>query len=71
MLLQILAAWPLPEGPVWTTVLPICSSIGRARATPASLPPTMKVRRRALGAGDAARDRRIEHLEAALARPPG
>ena len=43
MLLQILAAWPLPDGPAWTTALPICASTGRARATPASLPPTMKV----------------------------
>ena len=43
MLLQILAAWPLPDGPVWTMVAPICSRIGRARATAPASPPTMKV----------------------------
>ena len=65
MLLQILAAWPLPEGPVCTMALPICSRIGRARATPSSAA-DHEGERRVLGAGDAARDRRVEHLEATL-----
>ena len=43
MLLQILAAWPLPAPPAWTMVLPMVSRIGLARSKAASLPPTMKV----------------------------
>ena len=44
MLLQILAACPLPAGPACTMVLPICSRIGLARPNAAALPPTIKVR---------------------------
>ena len=43
MLLQIFAAWPLPEGPAWITVLPIASSSGLAHVNAASAPPTMNV----------------------------
>jgi hypothetical protein len=43
MLLQILAAWPLPLPPAWTMVLPIFSSRAFAAAKAPSLPPTMKV----------------------------
>ena len=43
MLLQILAAWPLPMAPVCTMFLPIFSRIGLALPKAASLPPTMKV----------------------------
>ena len=44
MLLQILAVWPLPEGPAWMIVRPIARSIGSARAKASASPPTMKVR---------------------------
>ena len=43
MLLQILAAWPLPGPPAWITALPMAARIGWALAKAASVPPTMKV----------------------------
>ena len=43
MLLQALAAWPVPAGPQCTMVLPIASITGFARANTSSLPPIMKV----------------------------
>src|SRR5262245_51265060 len=43
MLLQSLAAWPLPGPPACTMVLPMPSSSGRARSKASSAPPTMKV----------------------------
>ena len=61
MLLQILAAWPLPAPPACTMVLPIPARIGCARANARSLPPTMKVSVPACGAADAAGHRRVEH----------
>src|SRR5438552_3865482 len=43
MLLQVLAACPLPAAPACTTALPIAEKIGCARANACALPPTMKV----------------------------
>ena len=43
MLLQILAAWPLPAPPAWMTALPMAERMGLARSKAASAPPTMKV----------------------------
>ena len=44
MLLQILAAWPLPDGPAWMIVRPIARRIGSARAKASASPPTMNVK---------------------------
>src|SRR3546814_1736091 len=44
MLLQTLAAWPLPGPPAWMILRPICSSSGFAVLNAAAGPPTMKVR---------------------------
>ena len=64
MLLQIFAACPLPAPPACTMVLPIACRIESARSKARSLPPTMKVSVPAVGAADAARDRRVEHQQA-------
>src|ERR1700747_369810 len=44
MLLQILAACPIPARPQWTMRLPIASRIGFARAKGSSAPPHLNVR---------------------------
>ena len=64
MLLQIFAAWPLPAGPAWTIVRPIAARIGWPRANDAGLAPDHERQTRGRGAGDAARYRRVEHVEA-------
>ena len=43
MLLQTLAAWPLPGAPAWTMVRPMAAKTGLARAKAAAEPPAMKV----------------------------
>src|SRR5262245_66386850 len=45
MLLQILAAWPAPEPPACTMVLPIAARIGFAFSNAISLPPRSEERR--------------------------
>mmetsp|Transcript_42774 Transcript_42774/g.108194 ORF Transcript_42774/g.108194 Transcript_42774/m.108194 type:complete len:239 (+) Transcript_42774:234-950(+) len=42
-LLHSLAAWPLPDGPQWTTRFPMTASTGSAAAMASCLPPHMKV----------------------------
>ena len=45
MLLQILAAWPVPTPPQWTTFLPMFPRISLALSKLEALPPTIKVNR--------------------------
>ena len=66
MLLQIFAAWPLPAAPAWTMVLAHRLQ-HRLRALEAPVAAADHEGERARrGAADAARDGRIEHVEALL-----
>ena len=66
--LTALTAWPAPIGPTWVIVLPIASRTGRARSTSAALAADEDRQGRLLGALAAARDRRVDDADAALAR---
>ena len=64
MLLQILAAWPLPAPPACTMVLPIClqDRLGAREGRVAAA--DHEGERAGLRAADAAGHRRVEHGEA-------
>ena len=71
MLLQILAAWPLPDGAGMDDRLAhrLQDRLGAGKGRVAAADHEGQGAR--LGADDAARDRRVEHVEAGLGRRRG
>ena len=68
MLLQILAAWPLPAAPACRMFLPMDLRSGSARAKPVSPPPTMKVSVPASAPAVPPETGRVHHLLPRLGR---